>query len=146
MINPLKQMREEAHLSQREAASIAGITEQVILKAENGVYPTLPPSILGAFSTISGESKNVIEYRYEKWIDEELRKVKLPSVGIPSTPEEYISFRAQVAKLNEVPDTDNAFAKLFKINPYVIQKFSAGRLKQTPLQLVERIAYIKGEF
>lgn len=144
-MNPLKQIRESAHLTQREAASIAGITEQVVLKAENGMYPTLPPSILGAFASISGEAKEVIEYRYEAWIDQELRKVKLSSVGF-ETPESFIVWRGIVCKMNDVPDTTNSFAKLFKINPYVIQKFEAGRLKQTPLQLVERIAYIKGEF
>lgn len=145
-MNPIKQIREEAHLSQREAASIAGITEQVVLKSEQGMYPTLPPSILEAFATISGETKQTIEFRYEKWIDDELRKVKLPVTINIEHPSEFLHFRSVVTKLNDVPDTTNSFCKLFKMNPYVIQKFEAGRLKQTPLQLVERIAYIKGEF
>jgi DNA-binding XRE family transcriptional regulator len=145
-MNPIKEIREGAHLSQREAASIAGITEQVVLKAEHGMYPTLPPSILKAFASISGEEANTIEYRYEKWIDEELRKIKLPSSVDIAHPSEFLHFRSVVTKLNGVPDTTNSFCKLFKMNPYVIQKFEGGRLKQTPLQLVERIAYIKGEF
>jgi DNA-binding XRE family transcriptional regulator len=146
-MNPLKRIRVEAYMSQKEAASIAGVTEQVVLKVEQGLYPTMPPSMLRAYSTISGDTPAELEYRYEKWIDDELRLVRLPVGSIHiATPGEFIIWRNQVCKLNEVPDTVNSFCKLFKLNPYIIQKFEAGRLKQTPMQLQERIAYIKGEF
>ena len=145
-MNPIKLIRESNHLSQKAAASLCGITEQVILKTEQGLYPTMPPSVLGAFAELGGCTQNELEYRYEKWIDEELLKVKLPTTIDIAHPSEFLHFRTIVCGINNMPDSVNAFCKLFKMNPYVIQKFEAGRLKQTPLQLVERIAYIKGEF
>jgi transcriptional regulator with XRE-family HTH domain len=146
-MNPLKELRIAYHLSQREAASICGITEQVILKTEQGLYPTMPPSVLYAFSAYVQVTPESLESEYEYWINAELLKVKLP-VGLPTprTPAEFLQWRGHVCLLNKVPDTLNSFCKLFKINPYVMQKFEAGKLKQTPLQLVERIAFIRGEF
>jgi DNA-binding XRE family transcriptional regulator len=145
--NPIKILRMELGLTQGALASIAGITEQVILKSEQGLYPTLPPTVLRALSKVTGISEANIEAQYEEWINSELRQVVLPSVGLKfDTPESFLLWKAELCTLNEVPNSVVAVCKLLKINPYVIQKYEAGRLKQTPLQLVERVAFIRGVF
>jgi DNA-binding XRE family transcriptional regulator len=149
--NPIKTIRSEAHKTQHEYASIAGVTEQVVMKTEQGLYPNIPPSILRVAAMLAGQRAYAIEEEYEAWIQEELRHVKLPpSVGrtnqIPKTPAEFIKWRKAVCELNDEPNSVVALAKLLKINPYVIQKFEAGRMKQTPMQIAERVAFIRGDF
>lgn len=144
-MNPLRAYRDEYHLSQRALASLCGITEQVILKAEQGVFPTVPPSILAGLNTLTGDSKEDIEKSYEDWINRELHKVKLP-VGRNGSIRDFVLFRywmTQVCNMNEVPDTVNSFCSLIKIHPYVIQKWIGGKMKEVPQQLVERVDYIR---
>lgn len=148
--NPIKKIREELNLTQKEYAKLACVTEQVVLKAEQGLYPTLPPSIMRVAVTESNLSVGLIEAMYEDWILQELRDVKLPTTFVPSqvgfyTPDQFIGWRAVVCRMNGVPNSVNGFCKLFKINPYVIQKYEGGKMKSIPLQLVERIAFIRGE-
>jgi transcriptional regulator with XRE-family HTH domain len=145
--NPIKILRMELGLTQGALASIAGITEQVILKSEQGLYPTLPPTVLRALSKVTGISESNIEAQYEEWINSELKLVELPPATLKfDTPESFLLWKAELCTLNEVPNSVVAVCKLLKINPYVIQKYEAGRLKQTPLQLVERVAFIRGVF
>ncbi len=147
--NPIKRLRTELGMTQSTAASIAGVTEQVILKTEQGLYPTMPPSVLYSFAELSGLSVGIIAAMYDDWINEALLTVKLPqAVGLDEAylnRFEFHGWKTVVCRLNGVPDTVNSFCKLFKMNPYVIQKYESGKLKQAPLQLVERVAFIKGE-
>ncbi len=145
--NPVKDARLSVGLTQREMASLAGVTEQVVLKTEQGLYPSIPPSMYGVLKVLDPNADlDQVAFQYENWILQELGHVKLPSVGSYDTPVGFISWRAHVCLLNNVQNSVSGFCKLMKINPYVIQKYEAGRLKQTPVQLVERIAYIKGEW
>lgn len=147
LVNPIKRIRETAGKTQKDYASLAGITEQVVLKVEQGLYPTLPPSIHRVAAMLSiTETMEGIEDEYEEWIKQELKSVKLPNTILPVSPSDMVTWRSIVCRLNEQPNSVVALCKLLKINPYVIQKFEAGRMKQTPLQLAERIAYIKGEW
>jgi DNA-binding XRE family transcriptional regulator len=144
-MNPIKAYRTEYHLTQRELASVCGITEQVVLKSEQGVFPTLPPSILEGLHTLSGDSKENIELSYEDWIKRELKDVKLPT-GRDAAIRDFVLFKTwmkSICELNEVPVTINSFCGLIKIHPYVIQKYVSGKMKEAPRQLVERIKYIR---
>lgn len=136
-------------MSQREAAVICEVTEQVVLKTEQGLYPTIPPSVLFAFSNLSNLSVGLIEASYEDWIMQELRKVALPKntfmTDFWQSATTFREWRGLVCALNDVPNSVNSFCKLFKMNPYVIQKYEGGKLKSTPVQLTERVAYMKGE-
>lgn len=147
--NPIKKIRTELHMTQREAADVCEVTEQVVLKTEQGLYPTVPPSVLFAFASLSNLSVGLIEASYEDWINQELRKVKVPTntfmTDFWNSATTFPEWRGLVCALNDVPNSVNAFCKLFKMNPYVIQKYEGGKLKATPVQLVERVAYIKGE-
>ena len=147
--NPIRKIREELGLTQSALADVAGVTEQVILKTEQGLYPTIPPSTMRAMAHLSNLSVGLIEALYEDWINQELRKVKLPTGNVLAeawnSRHTFHGWRVVVCRLNSVPDSVNSFCKLFKMNPYVIQKYETGKMRQTPLQLVERVAYIKGE-
>ena len=145
-MNPIVALRKELRITQKELAEQAHITEQVVLKAEQGLYPTLPPSLLRMVSQLSELAPGLIEANYEAWINEELKKTKLPSVGnqMVTNPVNFKEWRQKVCELNDVPNSVNGLCKLLKIHPYVIQKYESGRMKGVPIQLIERIAYIKG--
>lgn len=146
-MNPIKAYRTEYHLTQRELASLCGITEQVILKAEQGVFPTLTPSILRGLETLTGDSKENIEKSYEDWILRELATVDLPDGTSDGIIRDHLLFKDKylpmVCHLNNVPVTINSFCSLVKIHPYVIQKYASGKMKEAPKQLLERIRYIR---
>lgn len=146
-MNPIKAYRTEYHLSQRDLSSLCGITEQVVLKAEQGVFPTMPPKLLAGLSTLTGDSKENIELSYEDWIKRELDTVILPDSNGDKLLRDYILFKdhflTAVCHLNNVPVTINSFCAVIKIHPYVIQKYASGKMKETPRQLLERIEYIR---
>ena len=146
MENIVTRIRKDYRLTQKQIADTAGITEQVVLKAEQGLYPTLPPALLQSLHDLTGTRKVFLETEYERWIDESLANIKLPEVGNQMVTD-YILFnewRSTVCGMNHVPDNINAFCKLLKIHPYVIQKYSAGKMKGVPIQLIKRIGQIKG--
>lgn len=147
-MNPIKAYRTEYHLSQRDLSSLCGITEQVVLKAEQGVFPTMPPALLTGLATLTGDSKTNIELSYEDWIKRELKTVDLPSDRhMDNLLRDFVLFKDKylptVCRLNNVPVTISSFCALIKIHPYVIQKFVSGKMKETPRQLLERIQYIR---
>lgn len=148
-MNPIKSYRNEYHLSQRDLSSLCGITEQVVLKAEQGVFPTMPPSLLEGLATLTGDSKTHIEASYEDWIKRELRSVDLPTgYGVnDKILRDFVLFKDRylpdVCRINNVPVTVSSFCALIKIHPYVIQKYISGKMKEVPRQLVERIEYIR---
>lgn len=148
--NPVKTLRVSCGLTQRALASLAGVTEQVVLKTEQGLYPSIPPSMYAVARVLDPSiDLDVMAFQYEQWILQELNTVRLPLASESvqyDTPVGFINWRAHVCLLNHVQNSVNGFCKLMKINPYVIQKYEAGRLKQVPVQLIERIAYIKGEW
>lgn len=146
-MNPIKAYRAEYHLSQRDLSSLCGITEQVVLKAEQGVFPTMPPSLLEGLHTLTGDSKANIEASYEDWIKRELKNVTLPPDYADNWLRDFILFKDRylmtVCEMNGVPVTINSFCSLMKIHPYVIQKYVSGKMKEAPRQLLERIEYIR---
>lgn len=144
-MNPIKAYREEFHLSQRALASLCGITEQVILKAEQGVFPTLPPAVLKGLEVLTKDSQSNIEQSYEDWVKRELKKVDLPDGrdGAIRDPLLFKTWMDTVCEMNGVPPTINSFCGIIKLHPYVIQKWVAGKMKEVPRQLVERIQYIR---
>lgn len=146
-MNPIKAYRAEYHLSQRDLSSLCGITEQVVLKAEQGVFPTMPPSLLEGLHTLTGDSKTNIEQSYEDWIKRELRNVDLPDASMDNLLRDFILFKdkylPEVCRINNSPITVSSFCALVKIHPYVIQKYISGKMKEAPRQLLERIEYIR---
>jgi hypothetical protein len=117
------------------------------LKAEQGVFPTMPPALLNGLSTLTGDSKTNIEQSYEDWIKRELRNVDLPNASMDNLLRDFILFKdkylPEVCRINNSPITVSSFCALVKIHPYVIQKFISGKMKETPRQLLERIEYIR---
>jgi hypothetical protein len=144
--NPIAMLRKVYRLTQRDIALKARITEQVVLKAEQGLYPTLPPSLLRVMAHIADESERDFEKQYEEWIQDELFMVKLPSVGNHMVTDRVLfgEWMNTVCALNGVNSNINSFCKLMKIHPYVIQKYASGKMKGVPVQLIQRIGQIKG--
>lgn len=145
-MNPIKTIRTTRNITQHEFANIAGVGEQVVMKTELGLYPNIPPSVLRVAAQLGQIPASVVEADYQAWIKEELRSVKLPNTPLPKTPKEFIKWRHTLCGLNDEPDSQYALARLLKLNPYVIQKYEAGKMKQTPLQIAERVALIRGDF
>lgn len=148
--NPIKKIRSELGYTQREFADIADVTEQVVLKTEQGLYPNLPPSMSHTAKHLSNLSVGILEAMYLDWINQELLKVKLPEPNSAAEPwrstDTFPGWRMEVCRLNKVANSVNGLAKLLKLNPYVLQKWEGGILKAVPVQLIERIAFIRGAF
>ncbi len=144
--NPITLIRKERRYTQKDIALKARITEQVVLKAEQGLYPTLPPSLLRTLACIADMKEAELERTYEAWIDSTLAAIKLPSVGNHMVTDRVLfnDWMNTVCALNGVNSNINSFCKLMKIHPYVIQKYSSGKMKGVPVQLIHRIGQIKG--
>lgn len=65
--NPLRNLREEAHLSQAALAKRLSITPQVVLLNEMGVYGSCNPTILQSLADLSGESPDHLSEQYSNW-------------------------------------------------------------------------------
>lgn len=146
-MNPIKQVREDNHLTQRAFASLAGVSEQVVIRAEAGLFGTLPPSIIKAVQTFTHDSDRAITVAYERWIEKELTEVKLPNRESDSMilyRSGFTEWKDTVCALNNVPHTTWGFCGLFKMHPYVIEKWESGKMKSPPLQLVQRLAHMRG--
>lgn len=144
-INPIKQIRLDHKLTQKDMASLAGVSPGVVTKTEAGVYPEVPPNLLKAIYTLTGRPTVWAVDEYEAWILEKLSTVKMPKwFPFPENNDPKImkEFRREVCALNEVPNTIIAFSTLLSIHPYVIEKFEKGRMKEVPKQLVERVTQI----
>lgn len=140
MINPVKAIREDHKLTQKDLAVRSGVTAQVVTKTEKGIYPEIPPNISKALVTLTGKSSLELTDEYEAWISYKLRSVRLPTEYVPfSTPQEMKVFREEVCKINNVPNTIISFCSLLSIHPFVIEKYEKGRMKETPKQLMERV-------
>lgn len=147
MQNPVREVREEHKLTIKAFASLAGVTEHVVIRAEGGMFGSLPPSILRSVEVLTGDKPDQITAAYERWVEYELSQVQLPAAKLDHMIEEPISFQdwmVIVCDLNDVPKSAISFCKLFKMHPYVIEKWINGKLKSAPLQLVQRLAHMRG--
>ena len=147
MMNPIKKVREESKLTMKAFASLAGVTEQNVVRAESGMFGSLPPSILKAVRALTGLDERDTLAAYEEWVEEELKNVRLPDPHSDRMILDRVSFiewKNNVCTLNDMPHTTVAFCKLFKLHPYVIDKWEGGKLKSAPLQLVQRLAHMRG--
>jgi transcriptional regulator with XRE-family HTH domain len=146
-MNPIKEVRLDHNLTQRAFASLAGVTEQIVIRAESGMFGTLPPSIVNAVRVFTGQPSMVIIDNYEAWVEKELKEVKLPAASSDHMILDRIQFvewKVVTCSLNDVPATTVGFCKLFKMHPHVIDKWESGKLKSAPLQLVQRLAHMRG--
>ena len=147
MKNPVKEVREEHNLTQKAFASLAGVTEQVVLRAESGMFGELPPSMVQAVHTLTGEDSDEITASYSRWVEYELSQVKLPDGSADKMVLDrstFIEWMGTVCAMNDTPNTSVGFCKLFKMHPYVIDKWISGRLKSAPIQLIQRLAHMRG--
>lgn len=146
-MNPVKEVRTAHKLTMKAFASLAGITEQNVVKAEAGMGASLPPSIVDTIARLTGDPVVVIMDKYEQWIDKELKHVELPSAKhdyMAVDQKLFKEWKDSVCVMNGVPETTVGFCKVFKLHPYVIDKWESGKLKSAPLQLVQRLSRMRG--
>lgn len=144
MKNPVKEIRQDHKLTQQALASLCGVTAQVIQKVESGAFYDIPINVLKALASLTDRSSLSIADDYQEWAVGELAQVALPPLrGSYDTPESFKEFRETVCSANDIPNTIIAFATLFKIHPFVIEKYEKGRMKDTPRQLIERVNQIE---
>jgi transcriptional regulator with XRE-family HTH domain len=143
--NPVKTIRKENNLTQEAVASLANVTTQVVTRSEAGTLSEIPVTILRTLHSLSGTSTMSIVSDYEEWIEESLSKVKLDESieGYIHDTDEFRHWVHFTCELNGIPDTIHSLAGLLKIHPYVLEKWSKGRMKEVPVQLVERIKQIR---
>lgn len=145
-MHPLAKFREVNHLSQDDVANLCGITRQIVLFTEQGIYPEIPPSILNGVKSEYGMLETLSwPNLHSAWIKEELDKVDIrpwigpfDSEGHSAFPEDVNSF---VAWRNLVSDSVSGFGKLMKIQPVTIRKYESGATNNLPIQLVERLQH-----
>lgn len=149
--NPIKVIREEHNLTQSDLASLAGVTTQVVVRSELGMYPEINPTIVRACRTLSGKPETELDREYELYILSQLSSVKLP-LAIPldsetlrrqlSTVEGMLKFRKDLTSANDVSDSNYSLCKLLKVHLYPIERFLKGRKETPPYQIVERMEQI----
>ena len=146
--NPIKVIRENHNLSQKAFASLAGVTENIVVRSELGMFPEMNPSI---FSTLKVLEPNKDPLRildeYELFILASLANVKMPYY--PKKPEldsidDMLHFRKALTEANDVSNTNYSMCKLLKVNIYPLDRFLKGRQDEAPSNIYERILRIKG--
>jgi DNA-binding XRE family transcriptional regulator len=68
MKNPIKIKREQLQLTQGELASAAGITRQVVVLSEQGLYKSPPESLLRVLCRMDFTSQAVLTANYASWV------------------------------------------------------------------------------
>lgn len=65
--NPLRRIRKAAGLTQAQVAIGAGITPQVVLKAEQGLFGLVPPRLIGVLAEAGQVEETELEADYAAW-------------------------------------------------------------------------------
>lgn len=145
MEHPLVEFRTSHHLSQDDVANFCGITRQIILLCEQGIYPEIPPAILKG---VKDEFGQLATYdwpeKHTAWIKQELDKVDIrPLVGDFGimTQTGKLSVHSFIEWRNLISTSVSNFGKLIKIQPVTIRKYESGATNNLPIQLVERLRH-----
>jgi len=138
--HPLAIFREKNHLSQDDVANICGITRQIVVFTEQGIYPEIPPSIIKGIKSEYGMLETLNwQHLQDVWIDEELEKVDIApwlGEGLGDVPaNSFVEWR------NLISTSISNFGKLLKIQPVTIRKYESGATNNLPIQLVERLRH-----
>jgi len=143
MEHPLALFRDSHHIAQDDLANLAGITRQIVVLTEQGVYPTIPPAIIKAIKYEYGPlaTRGLNEYHHE-WILQELDKVDIsPLINIGAPDRLPVGVDTFVDWRNLISDSVSNFGKTVKIQPVTIRKYESGATHNLPVQLQERLQY-----
>lgn len=143
--NPLKEIREKNNLSQKAFASLAGVSEQVVIRNELGMFRDINPSILQTCLSVDTIHEEALKDRYELYILSELANVKLPYIperGSLDTIEGMKEFRKALTEANDMSDSNYSMCKLLKLHLYPIERYMKGRKDTAPIHVYERIEEI----
>ena len=146
--NPVKAIREKHNLSQKAFASLAGVTDNVVVRSELGMFPEMNPSIYVALQSLEPNMNplNILD-DYQLYILGSLANVAMPYY--PNQPEldtieAMEKFRKDLTEANNMSDSNYSMCKLLKVHLYPLDRFLAGRKDTAPIHIYERVRQIKG--
>lgn len=128
-------------LNKTTLADIAGIGYSIVHRTDLGLYDSLPPRLNSFFRKIDPDPKhhwNVAYLNYKKALLVEHKEIVSPRLWLRVPTNRYASwteFRELVA------DTQMEFAKLFLINPAILQHYESGTTKYLPVVIMNRLRY-----
>lgn len=143
--NPLKEIREKNNLTLKEFGSLAGVSEQLVIRNENGLFTDINPSILKTCMYLDTVREQELKDRYDKYIMSSLANVTLPYVpkrGDLDNLDDMLEFRKALTEANDMSDSNYSMCKLLKIHLYPIERFTKGRKDTAPVNLYDRIEQI----
>jgi len=137
--NPLRSLRESNHLSQSALARHLGITSQVVLLNEMGVYGSCNPSILEYLADLSGEPAQLLSEQYDNWRKSEAFRALSSARSVrdvlggsfPSTPGRFNfeDVRNWARFKQQFSGSLVGFCKIVKLQPSLVTAFEASNFK-----------------
>jgi hypothetical protein len=126
-------------LNKTTLADIARLGYSIVHRTDLGLYDSIPPKLNQFFRTITGETRWNIQYlNYKKAMLANHKQIVQGRVWLSVDThrfESWTQFRELVA------DSQMEFAKLFLINPAILQHFESGKTKFLPIVIMNRLKY-----
>ena len=126
-------------LNKTTLADIAGIGYSIVHRADLALYDSIPPALNVFFRSVDpGHHWNVHYLNYKRGLLVEHKEIVSPRLWLKISTkkfETWTEFRELVA------DTQMEFAKLFLINPAILQHFESGKTKFLPVVIKNRLEY-----
>lgn len=145
VINPITEFREEHNLQQKELAHYARVSSQVVMRAEQGLYNHLPPSIAEAIGILDTDIGFTIGEDYHKWqiitleMNREIVKEKMPLLYAAGKTDTGITNFRQWREC--FSDSVMGFCKIFLTQQAIIAKYESGKMDNLPEIVIERLNY-----
>lgn len=125
MENPLTTARHQLHYTQHSVARELGYTNQMVLRAEQGLFTTVPPKLKAWASTTLGSPPSEVEHMYQQYQKEtrasnfsqlHMGYLNYLDMEIPSGSKEhpFVYFRACCS------DSRVGFCKLLCLHPQIL--------------------------
>jgi hypothetical protein len=126
-------------LNKSTLAEIANVGYSIVHRTDLALYDTMPPKLHSFMTRVDKDTLWGIKYvAYKKEMLEERKRLLTPRMWLKVPTRKYdswIEFREIVA------DTQMEFAKLFLINPAILQHYEAGSTKFLPVVIKKRLEY-----
>lgn len=126
-------------LNKTTLADIANVGYSIVHRADLALYDTLPPKLNAYMKHIYPEGLwNVRYINYKKALLQEHKEILSPRLWLKVPTNRFATwteFRELVA------DTQMEFAKLFLINPSILQHYESGKTKFLPVVIMKRLEY-----
>jgi DNA-binding XRE family transcriptional regulator len=137
MTQTLREIRQEANLTQAQLAYEADISRHAVLRMEQHVYPVPLPNVIDALSQISGLSESTLYNRYIAEVESHREEsgIQWSLDTITDAIFEYdsgshhpfIGLRHNIAHRVGKPDSAIQFSMAFSIHPFTLSEYESFR-------------------